>query len=64
MNFVTPVEESPFHSNAADHIKWSILKQASHEALTVDGKRQELLAHTLLSTVSKDYKPGANDNDN
>ena len=58
-----PPEESPLFI-APDHIKWSILKQASHEALTVDGKRQELLAHPLLSTDSKDYEPGAKDNDN
>lgn len=57
MSFVTPVEDSPFHTNAADHIKWSILKTADADILTVDGKRQELLTSSLLRTDSKDYQP-------
>ena len=61
MSFVTPPEDSPFHTNAAEHIKWSILKTADTDSLTVDSKRQELLASAMFRTDTKDNQQAKDD---
>ena len=49
MKFVTPPEDSPFIKSTPEHIKWSIAKPASAQALSILEKRQEILAHSIMS---------------